>query len=397
VRNQILASRLQPIYNPAATRRPKVTEDELIHRIARAVPSVAGRHKSGVRLGIGDDAAILSSRRRFDWVVSCDAFMEGVHFLPQIHSADSVGYKALARAASDLAAMGAVPRLFLLTLALPANRTGAWLDGFLGGMARAARLLAMCLIGGDTTTGTAATAALTVFGQVKAGMAVTRSGAHPGDLIYVSGTLGRAQFGLELVRARGRKIEKRKGKIGRELVMILRPHLYPRIRVKLGSWLAENRIASAMIDLSDGLSTDLTRLCRASGVGAKLWADRIPRVSIPATSAGLKTAALHLNLEAKGLRIPSERPNDALQMALHGGDDYELLFTVSRRNKKKLRRAPGFAKLTCIGEIVRLRSALTGPATRDRPVSISIVPGRDEAGQGTQGQPLQPGGWDPFR
>ena len=369
-----------------------MTEDELIHRIARAVPSAVGRRNRGVGLGIGDDGAILSSRRRFDWVVSCDAFVEGVHFLAEIHPADSVGYKALARATSDLAAMGAVPRFFLLTLALPANRTGAWLDAFLRGMARAARFLGMRLIGGDTTTAKNVSATVTVLGQVKAGMAVTRSGARPGDQIYVSGILGRAQLGLEIALAWKR--EKRKGKMGRSLAAPLRPHLYPCIRLGLGSWLARNSIASAMIDLSDGLSTDLARLCKSSGVGAKLWADRIPRVSVPAIRDGLKTVPPHLDRETKGLQNPSGRPTDALQMALHGGDDYELLFTVPRRNEKRLRRAPGLAELTCIGEIVRLGSGLSDPA-RGRPVSI--IPGGDEAQQGAKGQLLKPGGWDPFR
>lgn len=369
-----------------------MTEDELIHRIARVVPSAVGRRDRGVGLGIGDDGAILSSRRRFDWVVSCDAFVESVHFLAEIHPADSVGYKALVRAASDLAAMGAVPRFFLLTLALPANRTGRWLDGFLRGMARAARSLGMRLIGGDTTRARTVSATVTVFGQAKSGTAVTRSGARPGDLIYVSGILGRAQLGLELALAWKR--EKRKGRMGRSLAAPLRPHLYPRIRLDLGSWLARNRIASAMIDLSDGLSTDLARLCKASGVGAKLWADRIPRVSVTAMRAGLKTVALHLNRETKGLEVPSGRPTGALQMALHGGDDYELLFTVPRRNEKRLRRASEFAELTCIGEIVRLGSGSSGPA-RSRPVSI--IPGGGEGRQGAKGQPLKPGGWDPFR
>ncbi|HWQ02841.1 MAG TPA: AIR synthase related protein, partial [Candidatus Nitrosotenuis sp.] len=115
-------------------------EAALIERIARAVPSVRGAKKSGaVTLGIGDDAALLSIGRGAAWAVSCDPFLENVHFLSRTHSPDCVGYKSLARATSDLAAMGAAPRYFLLSLALPARRTGTWLDGFLRGMARAAR------------------------------------------------------------------------------------------------------------------------------------------------------------------------------------------------------------------------------------------------------------------
>jgi thiamine-monophosphate kinase len=361
-------------------KRIHVTETELISRIARIVPSRVGDKKGAVRLGIGDDAAILSGGQRLEWAVSCDAFVEGVHFLVRVHPPDSVGYKALARATSDLVAMGAKPRFFLLTLVLPTSRTGRWLDAFLRGMARAARRLDMRLIGGDTTTGRSVSASLTVFGQVEAGRAVTRSGAPPGDLIYVSGKLGRAQLGLELALACGGNrstsgAKARDESVGRMSELnfrppsnaslyhkLLRPHLYPRIRVELGRWLARNRIASAMMDLSDGLSRDLARLCDASGVGARLSADRIPAVALPRSIA----------------RLLPQRTRDALQMALHGGDDYELLFAVSQRNEKKLRKAPGFAELTCIGEF-----------TANRGVVIVDPHGR--------AKPLKVGGWDSFR
>src|SRR6202020_1662628 len=127
-------------------------EDQLVERIGRKVPSIVGRRAPGtLRLGIGDDSAILSPGGRNDWVLSCDAFLEGVHFLAKTHPADSVGYKSLVRATSDLAAMGATPRYFLLTLAIPASRAGTWLDEFLNGMVRAARSLEIVLAGGDTT------------------------------------------------------------------------------------------------------------------------------------------------------------------------------------------------------------------------------------------------------
>lgn len=352
-------------------------EDQLIQRIARAVPSVTGhaRDSYGLVLGIGDDAAILSSRSGQQWVVSCDAFVEGVHFLADIHPADSVGYKALVRAASDLVAMGAAPRLFLLTLALPQPRTGPWLDQFLGGMRRAAKYLDMRLAGGDTTTSTTVSISITVLGQIESAdqtgrthtrharneggraQPLTRSGGRPGDKIYVSGTLGRAQIGLDLIR-RWKKTTETAAKAMQEM---LPPHLYPRLRVELGRWLARNRVASAMMDLSDGLSSDLTRLCRASGVGAKLYAERIPAVS--ASPSLLKL-------------LP--RRFDPLTAALHGGDDYELLFTVPAANEKRLRAAPDSSELTCIGELMR-----------DRHI---VLVGTD--GKAT---PLRPAGWDPFR
>jgi thiamine-monophosphate kinase len=330
------------------------TEDQLIKRIARGVASQSGRASGDLRLGIGDDAAVIRPVRGTELVLTCDAFLEGVHFLARTHPPDSVGYKSLARATSDIAAMGATPRFFLLTLALPHKRTGRWLDEFLRGMGRAARSLGMRLIGGDTTKSGEVAISITVGGEVVAGLAVTRSGARPGDLIYVSGILGRAQLGLELVLAgKGRQLG---------LAAIVRPHLYPRIRVELGSWLARHRIASAMMDISDGLSTDLARLAEASGVGARVRTDLIPAVPVPdAVSRPLHNRRL-----------------DPLQMALHGGDDYELLFTVPRRKAKHLGAAPEFAGLTCIGEVTQGRRLL-------------MV---DEAGRASA---LEPRGWDPFR
>ncbi|MFY9732504.1 MAG: thiamine-phosphate kinase [Candidatus Acidiferrales bacterium] len=329
-------------------------EDQLVDKIARAVPSILGYGAPGaLRLGIGDDSAILSPGSRNDWVLSCDAFLEGVHFLAKAHPPDSVGYKSLVRAASDLVAMGASPQYFLMTLALPAFRIGTWLDAFLAGMARAARYLGMRLIGGDTTKSGSVSISITVLGEVPRGRALTRSGARPGDLIYVTGKLGRAQLGLELVRA---KLARRSG-----LRDVLRQHLYPRIPVKLGEWLARSQTATAMMDISDGLSTDLTRLGTASRVGARIEAQRVPCVSIP---AGLLRGARKLKL-------------NPLQMALHGGDDYGLLITVPRRRANRLQGAPDFSSLTCIGEITTSRRIL-------------LI---NDDGSAT---PLEAHGWDPF-
>jgi len=337
-----------------------IGEDQLIKRIARAIPSEIGRRRivarhGGVRLGIGDDAAVLAPAPGSDWVLSCDAFLEGVHFPAKADPPDSVGFKSLVRAVSDLAAMGATPRFFMLTLALPAARTGAWLDAFLRGMGRAARQLKMRLIGGDTSRFPFVSISITVLGEITSGRAVTRAGARPGDILYVTGRLGQAQLGLELVK--NWSFSELKGRLTRQN-WLFRQHLYPQIRVQLGAWLAQHRIASAMMDISDGLSTDLSRLCVASGVGARLWAERIPRIEIPA--------------QFRKLRL------DSLQMALDGGDDYELLFTVPRGRAKLLRKAPQFSDITAIGEIERgTRILLVGADGRQKP--------------------LKPGGWDSFR
>jgi thiamine-monophosphate kinase len=336
------------------------SEDQLVDRIAHAIPSRIAPHtglstKSRLRLGIGDDSAVITPASGTEWVISCDAFLEGVHFLLNGHPADLVGYTSLVRATSDVVAMGATPRFFLLTLALPASRTAAWLDRFLEGMGRAARRLGMQLAGGDTTKFPVVSISITVLGELPRGLAVTRSGAKPGDLIYLSGTLGRAQLGLQLIQS-GRGKKKRPNRP-------LEPHLfYPAIRVELGAWLAQKRVASAMMDISDGLSTDLRRLCQASGVGARLDARNIPCVEIPP--------------EAR--KVLPKRSLDQLQMALHGGEDYELLFTVPPEKLKLLCKAPAFPALTPIGEI-----------TRNKNVVIMSSDGRR--------QPLQSLGWDPFR
>lgn len=323
-------------------------EKQLIKRVAWALPSRTG---GGLRLGIGDDAAIFRPHLGREWVASCDAFLENAHFRLTTHPPESVGYKSLARATSDLAAMGAEPCFFLLTLALPASLTGRWLDRFLIGMARAARAFGLVLAGGDTAQHPTVSISITVIGEIAPGRAVTRSGAKDGDLIFVSGTLGQAQLGLEAIL---RGISGR----GRKWQPLLQQHLYPQPRIALGTWLARKRLATSMIDLSDGLSTDLNHICEASGVGAWVKAYRIPTVQVPA-----------------GLR---RRGFDPLTLALHGGEDYELLFTVPPDREYELSAAPRGVRLKRIGVITKeTRVILEDPARRYHK--------------------LEPRGWDHFR
>jgi thiamine-monophosphate kinase len=323
------------------------SEKELIERVARNLPSQVG---AGVRVGIGDDAAVIRPRAGVEWVLTTDAFLENVHFLLRIHPPEAVGYKALARATSDLAAMGARPRYFLLSLALPPSCTGKWFDRFLKGMSRAARAFGLVLAGGDTTINPEAAINLTVIGEVVPGRTVLRSGARPGDMICVSGTLGEAELGLLLLR--------QVLPVGRKWRGLLQKHLYPEPQLALGAWLARNGKATAMIDTSDGLSTDLANLCKASGVGAKLWAGKIPKVVLP---SGLQKLGL-----------------DPLRLALDGGEDYELLFTVPRRQARHLPCAVRGVPITVIGEVTRSKRIL-------------LI---DDAGR-MKTLPAQ--GWDPFR
>ncbi|MGH9593490.1 MAG: thiamine-phosphate kinase, partial [Bryobacteraceae bacterium] len=233
---------------------------------------------------MGDDAAVLRATAN-EMILSSDQFLEGVHFLGNVHPAEGVGYKSLARAVSDLAAMGATPRFFLMNLALPADRTGGanpvWLNGFLGGMRRASAAFDIQLIGGDTAEARSISIGITVGGQMESGKALLRSGAHPGDLLYVSGVLGAAQLGLDLIlraspASRARRLLRAATWRG-----VMAAHLYPRPQLELGQWLAVRGRASAAIDTSDGLSTDLAHLCDASGVAARIWAEQIPAVRIP--------------------------------------------------------------------------------------------------------------------
>jgi thiamine-monophosphate kinase len=305
---------------------------------------------SGVRLGIGDDAALLKGTAGFDQILTCDWFLEGSHFLRGRHPPDAVGWKCLARAISDVAAMGGLPRCFLLSLALPVSHTGVWFDRFLEGLRRAAKQFGCVPAGGDTTRRQDILINVTVVGEVRTGSAVLRSGAKAGDVLFVSGRLGEAELGLRLLRKSKRLANSRDP--------FLTKHLYPEPRLELGRWLAENRVASAMMDLSDGLSTDLPRLCAASRVGARIEVSKLPSVRVPKTRFGG-----HKTL---------------LDLALHGGDDYELLFTVPRNKLKRIPRSRNGTLLTAIGEITKARTLLL----------------MDESGRGV---PLPNRGWDPFR
>ena len=331
-------------------RRGNLTEEGILKKILTGSgPSLSRRAAQTVTLGVGDDAALFRPNAGLETILTCDWFLEGTHFLRDKHPPDSVGWKCLARALSDVAAMGGRPRCFLLSLALPATHASRWLHQFLRGLRRASRKFDCVLAGGDTTRRNEILINVMVVGEVRKGHAALRSRAHPGDVLYVSGRLGEAELGLRIIR---------RGKGPARNNSLTSKHLYPEPRLALGQWLSDHQLATAMIDLSDGLSSDLPRLCAASGVGARIETAKFPLVQG--------------SPEIQRLGISS------LLLALHGGDDYELLFTVSHDKAAELPRTFQGLALTPIGKITRRREL----------VQVDHI--------GRQRQ-LQAGGWDPFR
>jgi thiamine-monophosphate kinase len=339
------------------------TENEVVRKLLQTMhlPRLGGN----VSLGPGDDAALLTARPGYQSILTCDWFLEGTHFLRDKHPADSIGWKCLARAVSDVAAMGGRPRCFLLSLALPVSCTGRWLVAFVGGLRRASAKLGCPLAGGDTTQHNEILINVTVVGEVRTGRALTRAGAQPGDAIFVSGRLGEAERGLQLLRKMRRPQTNDPA---------LRKHLYPEPRLALGQWLAQGRVATAMMDLSDGLSTDLPRLCAASGVGARIQAARVPTV-LPIAHASSGTGSRSEAVQRNTSELA--RDSKAIGLALDGGDDYELLFTVRPGKARRLPARIGRIPITRIGEV-----------TRERKLLLVENDGSE--------QPLKEGGWNPF-
>ena len=251
-------------------------EPELIAQIRRRIAPAPG-----VVLGIGDDCAIVRPRGAAeDWLYTTDLLIEGTHFLRATHSAADVGWKALARGLSDIAAMGGTPRFCLLSLALGDWVDARWVDGFYRGLLRLAGRSGAALIGGDVARTARVTCDIVVSGTVARGKALRRDGARPGDAIYVSGALGGSALGFATESGKAWARHKR-----------------PEPRLALGRFLREQLGATAAMDLSDGLSLDLRRMCAASGLRAEITRPPIFRGA-------------------------------TLEQALHGGEDYELLFTV---------------------------------------------------------------------
>jgi thiamine-monophosphate kinase len=347
---------------PASSTAGKHSELALLQQIRSRVAQPPG---SGLRLGIGDDCALIRLRPGEELAVTTDLSIAGRHFRLDWHPAESVGHRALARGLSDLAAMGARPIAAFLSLGLPRELTAAsgpgnasswgraWVTRFYDGLLALAEAHRTPLAGGDLAESPIAVADIVLLGALPRGRALLRSTARPGDMLYVTGSLGGAAEGLaQLARLAASRNEPGRAQplaIPGKLAPQLTAHLYPQPRIAQGLWLRRRGLAIAAIDLSDGLSTDLAHLCAESAVAAEVDAALLP---------------IH--------------PGANLAQALHGGEDYELLFTA--RESARIPQSIAGVPITRIGRILRPH--------RSRPQIALLTP------QGKQ--PLEPRGWEHF-
>jgi thiamine-monophosphate kinase len=329
-----------------------ITEKALIDQIRRMAASKKNRT---VVTGIGDDCAVLrvspgrSQEQAKDTLITTDFSLEGIHFRRAWHPAESVGRRCLVRGLSDIAAMGGEPVAAFLSLALPRDLPQSWGARFARGLTGMAQRYGVTLAGGDTAESpNGILADIVVVGTAPKGKAVLRSRARVGDLVYVSGELGGSAAAVSMMERDMRKKPKRRLSL-REYPR----HLFPEPRVELGRILREKGLATAMIDTSDGLSTDLEHICEESRVGAEIQAEFIPRAA---------------------MGKPARKVD--LGFALHGGEDYELLFTAPR-GKSVPSRIAG-VPITQIGLI-----------TRGKSIFLVNSEGRR--------QRLEPHGWEHFR
>ncbi len=307
------------------------------------------RGSAGVRVGIGDDCAVLRPGAGQEICVTTDFSLEGVHFRRDWHAPESVGHRCLARGLSDLAAMGAEPLGVFLSLAVPAGLRAEWVERFLDGFLALGGRHRVRLAGGDTAESPGPMVVdIVAVGQVPRGKALLRSGARAGDFLYVTGALGGSAAEL-------RKLEAHPKRLGRlREAAAGHPHLFPEPRLTVGRRL--RGVASAMIDVSDGLSTDLMHLCQESRLAAVV-----------------ETGALPVDRLAAG-------EEDWLALALHGGEDYELLFTASPRA-----RAPRRVAGVPVHRIGRMKAA-----GRGKPLIFLQMPDG-------MTRPLEASGWEHFR
>jgi thiamine-monophosphate kinase len=312
---------------------------------------VSQKLPSYVKKGIGDDSAVLETSGDRVLLVTTDTLIEGIHFTDQTLSAEALGWKALAVNISDIAAMGGTPRTAFLSIGLKAKSKVSFLESFMAGFNALAKKTGIILAGGDTVESPSfVVITITLLGDCLPERVVYRSGAGVGDDVWVTGPLGNAAGGLFLLQT-----EEFASHSGYE--PLVQAHQKPMPPLDVGKALGETGLAHAMIDISDGIAKDLGHVCEQSGVGAVLRAASIP-------------------MSSQLMRLAAEAEKEALQWALHGGEDYELLFTASTADREK---------------VESLTAKLSGrPAMKIG----TIIPGNGIllANQGAR-VPLEPGGY----
>ena len=314
-----------------------IGERALIERIRLRLPAAPPQ----VVVGIGDDAAVARPDRGAMQVLTTDALVEGVHFDRRFSSPCDIGYKALAVNVSDIASMGGAPRFALLSLMLPADTLLSDIDGLLDGLLELGTASRIALVGGNITRSPGPLIVdVTVIGSVKPRKVLTRSGAHAGDSLYVTGHIGAAAAGLGWLRAHaadsqtgGKNVLARP--VDPDLADCVARHCRPEPRARIGALLGRTRAASACMDLSDGLADAVAQISDASGTGA-----------------AIESSALPLHAGARAWFLSAGR--DPVEACVAGGDDYELLFAVPRRARGRLRAVVSEARgvpVTRIGEL----------------------------------------------
>lgn len=294
-----------------------------------------------IKKGIGDDAAVIRpAKAAEDWVITSDMLVEEIDFRREWTTPRQLGRKSLAVNLSDLAAMGAKPMFFTVALAVTPDISKRWILDFHDGLTEKGLAHGARLVGGDLSgSKKSIVISVTAIGESIDRKIVYRSGGKPGDLIYVTGSLGRSAAGLKLLQ--------QNEKLGRYRKMALEAHRNPEPRCAAGLWLAQSGCVHCMMDLSDGISVDLPRLCAASRVGAEIWVQNIPL---------FQESALW------GF--------DPAELALHGGEDYELLFAVpaSRVSFLEKNYPSALPALTCIGKLTSNTGKvwLSGPSNRKK-------------------------------
>lgn len=314
----------------------------LIDRLIAGLPQQA----EGLLCGVGDDCAVLAGDGRRDWLVSTDHCIEGVHFRPEWIEWQQLGRKAVLAAVSDIAAMGGRPRFLVVALAIAKSMEAVQVEACYRGIRDVAQSTGMVIIGGDMAESRGGfCSTLTVIGDVVHGRALYRRGARPGDAVYVTGALGAAALGVRRLQH---------GDITHAAIRRL---CEPPCRMEAGQWLASTGCVSAMIDVSDGLVSDLRHISRLSGVGMRLDALRVP----------LDPTLAH--------EIDDGTSDERLRLALTGGEDYELAFTVAGPRASAFRQFAAAAErtlghpLTRIGEVVAGTDVVVLDAT-GRPITI---------------------------